>query len=241
MTILSGRKVETHEPGTLGSFGAWRDPRELETLADHAHRYYGRATPLDELELHDGLYVNRSDGTLLYQADSDPLAAIDPSTQNVETWTRRDDGTVLFLRRPHRNEPQTLTEIQNQQAAAKRALVDAEKARLRFLKGQELRPVLRQDAGMTLREALETVEHHEGRIELGPYGEIVVAVPGRLTPPGEDPFGEGEARQAITAAAEVIIHCAPVIRALLERQKKGERLSDLCPAGAVTAGGGIST
>jgi hypothetical protein len=168
-----------HEPGTLGSFGAWRDPKELESLADHAYRYYGRETPLDPLEQRDGVFINRKDGTLLVKAGGDPLALIDPGSANVETWVRDDAGVITFLRLPNKREPKTVTEIDLQHAAAQRAVADTEKARLKFLRGQTLQPALRRTDGpnITLRAAIATVEHFEGRIELGPYGEVQVLFP----------------------------------------------------------------
>jgi hypothetical protein len=125
-----------HEPGTLGSFGAWRDPKELESLADHAYRYYGRETPLDPLEQRDGVFINRKDGTLLVKAGGDPLALIDPGSANVETWVRDDAGVITFLRLPNKREPKTVTEIDLQHAAAQRAVADTEKARLKFLRAR---------------------------------------------------------------------------------------------------------
>jgi hypothetical protein len=188
MSILSGRKVETPAPGSVGSFGGWRDPKELESRADFAFKYFGSATDLADLEARDGFYIN-SAGSLLIETSGDPLALNDPGDANVDAWARRDDGTVLFLRRPHRNEPATVTELDHKLAADKRATVDAEKARIKFLRGQTLQPVMRKADGpaITLRNALEAVEHHEGRVELGPYGEVQVLLPPVLTAPTQTP------------------------------------------------------
>jgi hypothetical protein len=250
VSILSGRKVETPAPGTLGSFGGWRDPKELESLADHAHRYYGRETPLEELEQRDGVYVNRSDGTLLIKADGDPLALADPGSANVETWTRDAAGVVTFLRRPRKGEPASITELEHQHAARNREVADTEKARRRFLKDQQLRPVLRQDTSMSLKDALATVEHHGGRVELGPYNEIQVLTPGAFTAPAPDPYtpgalardplDEAAARQAVDAAAAVIVSCEHVVRHLLGAARKGQTLSSSCPEGPATIGGGVA-
>ena len=237
MSILSGRKVETHEPGTLGSFGGWRDPKELENQADHAHRYYGRETPLDELEQRERLPQPRRHRP---RQSRDPLALADPGAANVETWTRDATGVITFLRRPRKDEPGTLTELEHQHAARNREAADTEKARRRFLKDQQPQPVLRRDTSMSLKDALATIEHHEGRVTIGDYGELVVAVPGTLTAPPHDPLDEGEARQAVDAAADIVIFCSPVVRHLLETRKKSEPLSSICPAGNITAGGGVA-
>jgi hypothetical protein len=188
MSILSGRKVETPAPGSVGTFGGWRDPKELESLADHAYRFYGRETSPDELEQRDGVYVNRKDGTLLVKAD-DPLGLPDPGVADIEAWFRDDAGVITFLRRPRRNEPQSVTALDHKLAADKRATVDAEKMRRKFLADQTLQPAMRKTDGasMTLRAAIQTVENLEGRIELGLYGEVQVLLPPVLTAPVATP------------------------------------------------------
>lgn len=118
------------------------------------------------------------------------MALIDPGSANVETWVRDDAGVITFLRLPNKREPKTVTEIDLQHAAAQRAVADTEKARVKFLRGQTLQPALRRTDGpnITLSAAIATVEHFEGRIELGPYGEVQVLFPPMLTAPTQTPL-----------------------------------------------------
>jgi hypothetical protein len=110
-----------------------------------------------------------------------------------------------------------------------------------------------------LRAAIATVEHFEGRIELGPYGEVQVLFPPMLTAPTQtppsayasdphtpstlahDPLVEQEARRHAHAAVEVIVFCAPVATHMISVRKKGEKLSAVCPPGQATVGGGVET
>jgi len=188
--------------------------------------------------------VDRGSGLLFYELRHDPLLSQSP-VESVSVFVTDPDGSrMVFLTRPVEG-PTTvaeLDELDREQQAKEQA---HEKRRREFLRKQKQVPVpygLADGWGpVSLRDAVERLEHHGGRLALDRNGELHLTLPAELVElTGWNGDLERELRQSLAADARVVMHCRRLVERLLSDGDARGPLSQRVDPGFVTVEGSVA-
>jgi len=207
---------------------------------DYARQRWNELEAGDLEHVRDRLWRDKASGLLFTPIlDSVLHAKFEQSgAGRVSFFTVNTDGELTFFERPERG-PQTIEELEEQDAARQR-LRDEEEQRHRAYVAAQPRRLLTlaavegDDAMPTLRQAAATVIEHGGRLE-AKDGELLIDVPERFA---EDGFLDLSVKGHVHKAARVVAAGRDVVLAELARESR-KPLVDRLPDRQVLAAGGV--
>jgi hypothetical protein len=241
---VSGRKIS--DGATVGAYGTIvTGGRQASPTNLRAARQHFLEASSDDLEAHDGLWLDRASGELYEAVLFDPLSVPDPRASGCTMFVLLDDDRITFLRRVS-----SLEEVERaEREQAARTERESQKI-VAFRKRQPQVPLrltdVRGDDGIpTLAAAAQRIDQMGGKIERGSFGELRITVPERLSESsGFEAVLEIEARRSAAAAAQTLAAAERVVLAAVDElaadsSKQPRPLFERLPNVVPSIGGGV--